>query len=270
MWPEMDATFLTSGPAGATTCPPEALALVIDLAGDWLRLACGVGPGSTPPSPEQRAVGARGAALMFASLHPRVAGVPGLALRAQKQIDWASNAPLYPGVSGRGLRHRTRRRDFSWVGESRAKMSTRGSKTVTGRSTSRLKRSRTLDPVAGVQRFLQLAEAANQAGGTGDSGFIAFRMRPLMRNPEEWFRASAEHGAGAILRQALSLCLQGSVYVLTADEIHSALDDPALRGTAVGAIADASQVTPAAQIILDDLELGDLWVVDFLSPENRA
>jgi hypothetical protein len=199
----LDADWRTEPPG----CPPEALALLIDLAGEWMRLGAGFAAGYTDVSDAQKQAGLRGGRRMLESMRPALQAVPGLALRAQRLLDDLARRECVPDdlpasfdvdpdlqdlVGGR--RHRAD--DIEGMQRDRA--------TAAEALACRLA---DLGPRLGAVRFDELLRQAQLVGAHADASAVAERMRQHMTDPVAWYQVARETVNPWLLHAALAQCL---------------------------------------------------------------
>lgn len=262
LWPRVDQTLVDDRRSSRPTCPPEALALLVDLGGEWQHVGAGIGFGADNVSDEQREVGRTGARQILETLRPAVQTVAGLALRAQRIVDNAqlvdsADDPVQPfdldidlldlvggEIAGDDieaeLRERNRRIDA--VAE----------------------RVASLGSVEGTARFGELVRQAHLAGnaGGGHAETVAMRMRPHMVDPVSWYRAADDQHEPTLLREALAALLNREPAELPDEALTRHLQDPKLRPGIVTAVLSRNDVDNVTTQVIADLTAADVWLLD--------
>jgi hypothetical protein len=249
----LDADRRTEPPG----CPPEALALLIDLAGEWMRLGAGFAAGCADVSDAQKQAGLRGGRRMLESMRPALQTVPGLALRAQRLLDdlarreRVSDDPpaafdVDPDLQDLVRDHRHRADDIEGMQRDRA-----------AAVEALACRLASLGPRLGAVRFKELLRQARLVGAHADAGSVAERMRQHMADPVAWYQVARETVNRWLLHAALAQCLVDAPIELPDSALTLALDDPSLRAAAVSAVLDRADVDHAAALVITDLRMQD-------------
>jgi hypothetical protein len=246
-------------------CPPQALVPLVDLAGDWLRLAGGFTSGHNSPNAAQIAAGEVGGRKILESLRADLQSVPGLALRAQHTIDdlsWHDRVPSDPPAPFdidpdlqdlfASQRHR-RPEDYDAELEDR-----------TARVDGLARRLAALGPETGTRRFQELLLQARLVANHHEGGWTAERMRPHLMDPVRWYEAAARAGSPPLVRAALAQCLEAGDFELPQAALAAGLNDSDLRTSVISAALDQTEVTDGIALVIADLHIEDVWLLDRL------
>ncbi|WP_410605800.1 hypothetical protein [Amycolatopsis sp. lyj-90] len=266
LWARVERMLNADHEAEAPVCPPEALALLVDLAAGWLRLGAGFGTGTTGVQDEQKLAGQFGGRRILESLRPMVRSVPGLALRAQRLLDepsWNSDVPDDPPLAF----------DIdpdldAFVGGSRHFGSDVGAELErrAARISDLARRLVELGGEDGAARLAELGRQAQLAGhaNEGHAERVAVNMREHMIDPFAWYQAALLQGSTALLQAALAQCLERDPTSIAPDAWTRHLSDPTLRASVLSVVLARSDVDDISIAVLADLNSGDVWLLDRL------
>lgn len=264
LWDQV-ASALQDGQVGMNTCPPRALVPLLELAGTWLSLGEGVGPGSGEPTAEQRKLGAEGGSRILTTLHPLLQASPGLALRAQRMLTaiYGGNGhinhelptfdvdPDMRAFSGKGV----------WcdidTSEADAQDRARAVEALAAKIVA-------LGPNDGVARFDALMEQAILADDHVAGVAVADKMAPLLTDPSTWYHAAAATGSHLLLRTALGQWLKTSPDTMSPEALTRALDDPRLRPSVIWTVLERGKADQTAEFVVAAMRNEDAWLLDSL------
>lgn len=238
-------------------CPPEALAVLVDLAGEWMRLGSGFAPNDIELRDRQIEAGARGGRAILESLRSAVQETPGLAIRAQRLLDEKqcrgdsddSLAPFRVDPDLRdllGSRYAYQEEDI----EAAQERETAAAETLARRLAS-------LGPENGAKSFLELIRHTHLAGDKTAVSMVAEHMRPHIRDPVAWYVEASQRQISWLLRVALAECLAKTPTVLPDRALAGALDDPSLRVAVISAVLDRTDLDAAAEFVISGLGTDD-------------
>lgn len=270
LWTLVDQALAADRQASNPTCPPEAVALLVDLAGDWWRLGAGVGFGTDDVSNDQQQAGRVGARRILESLRPAVQPVSGLALRAQRLLDHShpvdpSDDPPAPFdldpdlLDLVGGHHR-------YDGDIDAELRDQDQ-----RVTAVARRLADLGPAEGTARLAELIRQARLSGNEtgGHAEWVAIRMRPHMADPVAWYRAAHDLHVPPLLHAALAQIVDNDPTALPAETVTTHLHDPALRPAIISAVLARTELDALSRQVIADLNTPDVPLLYWLMGLNE-
>ena len=271
LWDRVHAALTTTAKAGPQSCPPEAFAHLVDLAGDWLRLAAGHAPTPAQPGAETRAVAARGAQRIIESLRPHVQPVPGLAYRAHWHLSLAffgqepTRLPVGDFDVDPDLRDLVGDLDVhdgydakDWLAEQTATIDALAARLAK------------LGPAGGTARLRDLLGQAALAGEPTDGGLVADRMAPHLAEPAAWFHAAAAASVPSLLTAALTRCLDDPQVRLPDDAVAAVLEDESMRAGVLAGVLRRNRIDDTAEVVLQRLRAADAQQLAWLFARDTA
>jgi hypothetical protein len=270
LWAQVEQVLDADRRTDPPGCPPEALAVLIDLAGEWMRLGAGFAPGGTDLNAEQRQAGLRGGTRMLEFMRPALQTVPGLAFRAQRLLDdltWRGGGindlpasfDVDPDLQDLIGGHRHRADDIAATQQNR----TTAMEALAGRLAE-------LGPHLASIRFEELLRQGQLGGARADAGGLAERMRQHMTNPVTWYQAARETVNPWLLHAALTQCLMDAPAELPDSALTLALNNPSLRTAVISAVLDRADIDRAAALVIADLRAEDAPLLDQLFSRDTA
>jgi hypothetical protein len=259
LWDRAAGIVNADGEAGQPQCPPEALAVLVDLAGEWMTLGSASAPSDMEVSAEQSRAGTRGGRRILESLRSAVQAVPGLAIRAQRLIDeqphhGAAADSLAPFNVDRNLWDLAGSRYIFGADDLNAALQKKKAAAET-----LARRVASLAPRDGTEEFLELIRQARLAGDNTAGDLVAECMRPHMSEPAAWYMEASQRQDPWLVRAALTQCLaEASATPLTDDALHAVLANPNLRGAVIVAVLDRTDLDETAESVIEDLGTGDI------------
>ena len=258
LWDRAAGTINGGGEAGQPQCPPQALAVLVDLAGEWMRLGSASAPSDMEVSAEQRRAGTRGGRTILESLRPAVQAVPGLAIRAQRLIDEQTRQ----GAAGDSLTPFNVDRDLRDLAVSRYSFRADDLNTALQKKKAAAetlaRRVTSLAPKDGTEEFLELIRQARLAGDNTAGDLVAECMQPHMSEPGAWYMEALQRQDPWLLRAALTQCLAKTPATITEDALRAAMGNPNLRGAVIAAALNRTDLDEAAESVIEDLEISDI------------
>ena len=261
LWGQVEAVVRGGLGEGGRRLPVGAVARLLGLAGEWLRLGEGFPIGTGDTTAEQRAVGARGGRAMIASLTEHIEPVPGLALRAQHMIDLLDKSsrnvqdlPSFPVDPDLVALLTFAVRDRGQSVEALIEAQDAGYEHLASRFAA-------MGPVEGTRRFEDLITQARLVSEHESGELVARRMQQLIGEPLAWFDAAMVSRNVVLTGAAVARCLADGL-VLPADRLVDALTEPALRAAVITAVLDRDAVDAVTTRVLDELHPSDAHLLD--------
>jgi hypothetical protein len=269
LWARVDKALAADRQASEPVCPPEAVALLVDLVGDWWRLGAGVGFGADEVSNDRQQAGRAGARRILESLRVAAQHVPGLALRAQRlldhnQVDEQSDGQPAPFDLDLDLLDLVGGHHHSDDVDAGLRDQEHRVSAIAGRLAS-------LGPTEGTARLAELIRQArlsgNEAGGHAD--WVATRMQPYMTDPVAWYRAANDLHVLSVFRAALAQILDHDPTALPAETLSTHLHDPVLRPVIFSAVLARAKLDPLGQQAIAYLSIPDVPLLYSLTGLNE-
>lgn len=247
-------------------CPPEALRPLVDLVGEWFRLAAGIRHGTTELNLEQRHAGRTGARCILEAIRPTVQPHPGLALRAQRVLEHRPSDDQDDADPPVAFELDPDLIDL--IGGTREPNSefTEWFRTRNDRLDRVAERVAALGPTDGTARFVDLTRSARLADHSADGNgtLLAARMALVMQEPVTWLRHAIRERDPALVRAVLVQTLETTSDTTAFADVTTHLQDPVLRPAIVTAALGCLGVDEFTDRVINDLDAADARLFDEL------
>jgi hypothetical protein len=265
LWPRAAATLNND----FAVIEPGAILQLVELFATWLRLAAGHAGSDVEMSDEQKTTANDFVWDLLETLRPLVEGLPGLALKLQKEIDWSKrwNLPRPEDALDLLLNDDVvallGRRDPFLDTESRRSELTRGQDRLAERIAAQ-------GAEAGLRRWIELLGHAAAAGEQSAPGyFVAWKVAQLAEPVETWLVAALRADEPTIFA---ALVQESYRRALVIDEhvLLDALSSTRLRGATINASIQATVADRSVTMVIGALGADDVHQLHALHGKAEA